>query len=84
MEKVVNNLARENLELVNNMEFGITSKFIPNLCEAKTLRVVEINPSSVRIELESKQKGVFPISHFQYLIRHGALVLTKNEDEETA
>ncbi|THE13639.1 hypothetical protein E1I69_06925 [Bacillus timonensis] len=77
-------MARENLELVNNMEFGITSKFIPNLCEAKTLRVVEINPSSVRIELESKQKGVFPISHFQYLIRHGALVLTKNEDEETA
>lgn len=84
MEKVVNKLARENLELVNNMEFGITSKFIPNLCEAKTLRVVEINQSSVRIELESKQKGVFPISHFQYLIRHGALVLSKNDDEETA
>ncbi|MEH7237565.1 hypothetical protein [Bacillus sp. JJ1562] len=77
-------MARENLELVNNMEFGITSKFIPNLCEAKTLKVVEINQSSVRIELESKQKGVFPLSHFQYLIRHGALVLSKDEDEETA
>lgn len=77
-------MARENLELVNNMEFGITSKFVPNLCEAKTLKVVEINHSSVRIELESRQKGVFPLSHFQYLIRHGALVLSKDEDEETA
>jgi hypothetical protein len=77
-------MSKENLELVTNMEFGITQKFVPNLCDAKTLKVVEINNSSVRIELESKQKGVFPISHFQYLIRHGALVLATEDGEETA
>ncbi|MFT4414059.1 hypothetical protein ACLM5H_09380 [Fredinandcohnia humi] len=78
--------AKANIELVKNMEFDITTKFIPNICEAKTLKVVDINGSSVRIELENaRSRGVFPLSHFQSLIRQGALVLTESQDnEETA
>lgn len=77
--------SKDKFDLVRDMEFDITNKFIPNLCEAKTLKVVDINGSSVRIELENaRSRGVFPLSHFQSLIRQGALVLTTQENEETA
>ncbi|MFS0863218.1 hypothetical protein [Fredinandcohnia sp. 179-A 10B2 NHS] len=77
--------SKDKLDLVRDMEFDITNKFIPNLCEAKTLKVIDINGSSVRIELENaRSRGVFPLSHFQSLIRQGALVLTTHENEETA
>ncbi|MCH1626331.1 hypothetical protein [Fredinandcohnia quinoae] len=79
--------SKETVELALNMEFDITNKFIPNMCEAKTLRVIDINSSSVRIEMENaRTRGVFPLSHFQSLIRQGALILStdKLEKEDTA
>lgn len=68
------------IHLKQNMEFGITNKFIPNFCNATTLKITGLNDSSVRIEMkDANSKGVFPITHFQSLIRQGALILADDQ-----
>ncbi|WP_078546430.1 hypothetical protein [Litchfieldia alkalitelluris] len=63
------------MELTKNMEFKLTKKFIPNFCNAKTLKIVDFNDSTVRIEMEDARSwGVFPKLQFLSLIRTGALV----------
>jgi flagellar assembly factor FliW len=66
-----------NLELQEKMIFNITEKFIPNFSKSQTLRIVELNEKTVRIEMvDAKSRGAFPIDHFKGLIKNGSLVLT--------
>lgn len=54
----------------------MTEKFIANFYHAKTLKITDIHPSSIRIEIEnSKGHGVIPRELFQSYIRSGALIL---------
>ncbi|MBD8068028.1 hypothetical protein [Bacillus sp. PS06] len=65
------------MELQQNMEFEVTKKFVPNFCNAKTLKVIDFNETTVRIEMEdARSKGVFPKLQFLSLIRTGALIKT--------
>ncbi|MFC4322819.1 hypothetical protein [Litchfieldia salsa] len=75
------------MELKQNMEFELTKKFIPNFCNAKTLKVIDFNDSTVRIEMEdARSRGVFPRLQFLSLIRTGALIIPTViiEQEDTA
>lgn len=68
------------MELRENMEFNITSKFIPNFCKAKTLKILNVNEYTIRIEMEEgRGKGVFPKDQFGALIRNGALIFKEEE-----
>lgn len=73
------------MQLKQNMKFDITNKFIPNFCQAKSLKITNVNASSVMIEMENaKSRGVFPLSQFQSLVRDGALIAIENSKEDTA
>ncbi|WP_456279110.1 hypothetical protein [Bacillus sp. AK128] len=64
------------MELQENMIFSITEKFIPNFSKAQTLRIIQLNEKTVKIEMEqSKSRGAFPIHQFKGLIRDGSLIL---------
>lgn len=68
------------MELKKNMKFDITEKFIANFYQAKTLKITDIHPSSVRIEIENARgRGVIPKGQFHSLIRTGALILIEQE-----
>jgi hypothetical protein len=65
-----------NLELKEKMIFNITEKFIPNFSKSQTLRIVELNEKTVRIEMgDSKARGAFPLDHFKGLVKNGAIIL---------
>jgi hypothetical protein len=76
------------MELLQDMEFKVTQKFIPNFCNAKTLRILDIQETTVRIEMEdARSRGVFPKLQFLSLIKNGALVFieeTLTNQEDTA
>jgi hypothetical protein len=66
-----------NLELQENMIFNITEKFIPNFSKAQTLRIIQLNEKTVKIEMEgAKSRGAFPTDYFKGLVKNGALILT--------
>jgi hypothetical protein len=66
------------LELQENMIFSITEKFIPNFSKAQTLRILDINDRTVKIEMgQARSRGAFPIDQFRGLVRNGSLVLAK-------
>lgn len=76
------------MNLKQNMEFDITQKFVPNFCNAKTLKILTINQSTVSIEMEeARSRGVFPLQQFESLIRTGALIHIESlgsDQEDTA
>lgn len=77
------------MDLKENMEFDITKKFVPNFCKAKTLKILNVNHSTVSIEMEeARSRGVFPLQQFHSLISSGALIynenLLNNNHEDTA
>jgi hypothetical protein len=66
------------LELQENMIFSITEKFIPNFSKAQTLRILDLNDRTVKIEMDqARSRGAFPIDQFRGLVRDGSLILTK-------
>jgi hypothetical protein len=68
------------MDLRENMQFQVTSKFIPNFCNASTLKITDINDTTVRIEMENaRSRGVFPKLQFLSLIRNGALIVSNEE-----
>ncbi len=68
------------LELQENMVFSITEKFIPNFSKAQTLRVLNLNDKTVKIEMGiARSKGAFPIDQFKGLVRNGSLILTRED-----
>jgi len=74
------------MEIHENMEFKLTQKFIPNFCNASSLKIVNVNDTTVRIEMENaRSRGVFPRMQFMSLIRNGALVYSDtSSNEDTA
>lgn len=67
------------MDLKENMEFDITKKFVPNFCKAKTLKILNVNQSTVCIEMEeARSRGVFPLQQFHSLINTGALIYNEN------
>ncbi|WP_409304536.1 hypothetical protein [Peribacillus sp. SCS-155] len=63
------------MELHNDMEFEMTSSFIPNLSKSEKLKIIEQTKESVIIQMhDSNCRGVFPVSSFQYWIKKGSLI----------
>ncbi|WP_246941661.1 hypothetical protein [Bacillus pinisoli] len=68
------------MELQEDMIFSITEKFIPNFSKAQTLRIIQLNEKTVKIEMDqAKARGAFPIDQFKGLIRDGSLILDSND-----
>ncbi|MFO1444886.1 hypothetical protein KDN24_17110 [Bacillus sp. Bva_UNVM-123] len=58
-----------------NMEFAMESNFSPNINKSERLKVINVTPSSVIIEMYNPNcKGVFPTDSFEYWIKKGALI----------
>lgn len=73
------------LDLYNNMEFEMKKSFIPNISKAATLRIVEVNPGSVVIQMkESGCRGVFPVDSFQYWIKRNSLIYIDENQQKTS
>ncbi|WP_147535535.1 hypothetical protein [Bacillus marasmi] len=71
------------LKLVNNMEFEITSSFIPNISNAAKLKIVELTPESVVVQMyNSNCRGVFPVDNFQYWVKRSSLIHIIEQDHE--
>nr|WP_239094204.1 hypothetical protein [Bacillus sp. B15-48] len=57
------------------MEFEIKNGFMPNLSRSDSLKILEINPNSVVIQMnKSARRGIFPTENFQYWIKRGLLI----------
>lgn len=51
------------------------SSFSPNISKSERLKVIDVTPSSVIIEMYNPNcKGVFPTESFQYWIKRGSLI----------
>jgi hypothetical protein len=71
------------LKLVNNMEFEITSDFIPNLSNAQKLKIVEVTPGSVVVQMQNSScRGVFPVDNFQYWIKRSSLIYINDQEQQ--
>ncbi|MFE8697433.1 hypothetical protein ACFYKT_13905 [Cytobacillus sp. FJAT-53684] len=51
------------------------SSFIPNINNSDSLKVIEVTPESVIIQMNNPEcRGVFPLESFQYWIKKGSLI----------
>ncbi|MDD9312399.1 hypothetical protein ACOSZF_20810 [Cytobacillus firmus] len=63
------------LDLDKDMQFEITSTFMPNLNRSQTLKILEVTQNSVVIQMDkSNGRGVFPAENFHYWIKRGSLI----------
>jgi hypothetical protein len=54
---------------------------MPNLSKSESLKILEVTPTSVVIQMDkSARRGVFPSENFQYWIKKGLLI--KMDDHE--
>lgn len=68
------------MNLSNNMEFEITGNFMPNLNNSERLKILEVSPESVVIQMQnSNSRGVFPLENFQYWIRKNSLIYVSEQ-----
>lgn len=73
------------MNLYNNMEFEIKSSFIPNLSNSDTLKIVEVTPGSVVVQMHNSNcRGVFPLDSFQYWIKKSSLIYINDQEERTS
>jgi hypothetical protein len=73
------------LDLYNNMEFEMKKSFIANISNAETLRIVEVNPGSIVVQMkESGCRGVFPVDSFQYWIKRNSLIYIEENQQKTS
>lgn len=73
------------MNLYNNMEFEIKSSFIPNLSNSDTLKIVEVTPGSVVVQMHNSNcRGVFPLDSFQYWIKKSSLIYINDQEEKTS
>jgi hypothetical protein len=64
------------------MEFEIKGNFMPNLHNSERLKILEVSPESVVIQMQnSNSRGVFPLDNFQYWIRKNSLIYISDQDE---
>lgn len=70
------------MNLSSNMEFEIKGNFMPNLHNSERLKILEVSPESVVIQMQnSNSRGVFPLDNFQYWIRKKSLIHIKEQKE---
>ncbi|MDF2903506.1 MAG: hypothetical protein K0S25_1144 [Bacillus sp. (in: firmicutes)] len=73
------------MNLYNNMEFEIKSSFIPNLSNSDSLKIVEVTPGSVVVQMHNSNcRGVFPLDSFQYWIKKSSLIYINDQEERTS
>ncbi|PLR89132.1 hypothetical protein [Bacillus sp. T33-2] len=73
------------MNLYNNMEFEMTSSFIPNISKSDKLKILEITSDKVVIKMENSIcRGVFPLDSFQYWIKKGALIQIDDHEQKTS
>lgn len=64
------------------MEFEIKNNFMPNLSNSDRLKILEVSPSFVVVQMQnSNSRGVFPVDNFQYWIRKKSLVYITEQEE---
>ncbi len=70
------------MNLSSNMEFEIKGNFMPNLHNSERLKILEVSPESVVIQMQnSNSRGVFPLDNFQYWIRKNSLIYISDPEE---
>ncbi|MBY0121431.1 hypothetical protein [Bacillus sp. S/N-304-OC-R1] len=73
------------MNLYINMEFEMKSCFIPNLAKSQSLKVVEVTPASVIVQMYNPDcRGVFPLDSFQYWIKKGSLIEKEEQQKKTS
>ncbi|WP_312886133.1 MULTISPECIES: hypothetical protein [Bacillaceae] len=73
------------LNLDKDMQFEIKSTFAPNLYRSETLRILEVTPNSVVIQMDrSNGRGVFPADNFHYWIKRGSLIKLNDHHKRTS
>jgi hypothetical protein len=73
------------MELYNNMEFEMKSSFLPNISKSDTLKILEVTPGSVVVQMHNSNcRGVFPLDNFQYWIKRNSLIFVNENDEKTS
>lgn len=73
------------MDLYSNMKFEIKSSFIPNLSNSDTLKILEVTPGSVVVQMQnSNSRGVFPLDNFQYWIKRNSLIYINDQEEKTS
>ncbi|WNS73725.1 hypothetical protein RRV45_12430 [Bacillus sp. DTU_2020_1000418_1_SI_GHA_SEK_038] len=73
------------MNLYNNMEFEMKSCFIPNLAKSESLKIIEVNPGSIVVQMYNPDcRGVFPLDSFQYWIKKGSLIEKSDHQKKTS
>jgi hypothetical protein len=73
------------MELYNNMEFEMKSSFLPNISKSDTLKILEVTPGSVVVQMHNSNcRGVFPLDNFQYWIKRNSLIFVNENKEKTS
>lgn len=73
------------MNLDKDMQFEIKSSFMPNLSRSQTLKILEVTPNSVVIQMDrSSGRGVFPSENFQYWIKRGSLIQLNSHHRRTS
>lgn len=73
------------MNIYSNMEFEMKSCFIPNLAKSQSLKVVEVTPASVIVQMSNPDcRGVFPLDSFQYWIKKGSLIEKAEQQKKTS
>jgi hypothetical protein len=73
------------MELYNNMEFEMKSSFLPNISKSDTLKILEVTPGSVVVQMHNSNcRGVFPLDNFQYWIKRNSLIFVNESEEKTS
>jgi hypothetical protein len=73
------------LDLYNNMEFQMKESFIPNITNSDTLKIVEVTPGSVVVQIRNSAcRGVFPVDSFQSWIKRNSLILLDENEQKSS
>ncbi|WP_026582354.1 hypothetical protein [Bacillus sp. J33] len=73
------------MNLDKDMQFEIKSCFAPNLSRSQTLKILEVTPNSVVIQMDrSSGRGVFPAENFHYWIKRGSLIKLNDYHRRTS
>lgn len=73
------------MDLHSDMEFEMKGSFIPNISKSDKLRILEVTPGSVIVQMKNSTcRGVFPVDNFQYWIKRSSLVHITEQEQKTS
>ncbi|HLO12437.1 MAG TPA: hypothetical protein VK190_09500 [Pseudoneobacillus sp.] len=73
------------MDLYNNMEFEMKKSFIPNISKSDTLKILEITPGSIVVQMHNSNcRGVFPVDSFKYWIKNSSLIHITETEQKTS